>query len=881
MDVGTRMLVCLLVLASIGATRLRRIRALPAEMRLSLLAGIGVLNLLILVVCNGPLARAFADGVAPAALHGSLAAVSAMLAALALGLCWSAILDDSSRRAARLAVIGFGALAVLLCLISSPFWALLTLPLALRTGWARPIPRRPITVALGLLALATFIAWPRPPVAAFCWPPGCHYGLPLVRFARVFLAVQMALVAVKLIFGLMFGPRRIGRRLLVSHLVAGVVPVALTGVFVVLMALLAIANVRASLGTDLLRGRHAASQAILPRCVERALTTMPPSGAPGLPAALDREGLERLAVEVGNRWPAAASWRPAPETLGELPDSIGAPAARLFLFLGLEEANQGASRALLLEFDPRADRVARWIYREAAAGETVREERTTGALDEAIFAQLPPVAAWLARPSQAEGCGLVKALGNTFHAAEHRLARQGTTLRTQVIEQLPYGCSRALQELMHTRTRIAENLRFIPQHAGAEQAGGGPAPGAAASFYMPSVDSLSSIDSPLPAPSSHSSSYALSPMAQEWDPAAGEWREIRMAILGMAQLSDLIPPLPRISEDLLGLLPFIILISTALLFVLVQAVSLVMVARTGRAIARSVSLLRIGTEHVRRGDFIHRIPVEGTDELASLGEAFNEMAADLEVGRRILLEKQRLEGELELARQIQQQLLPAGEPSVPGFQLAGRSTPARQVGGDYYDFIPLGDERTLFVMADVSGKGAPAAILMSGVRAALHSIPIEKVALSDIAARLNTFIHSCTRASEFITLFVGVLDNATGELRYVNAGHDFPYLLPQAGGIERLEVGGLLMGAYPNAAYEEAVVHLRPGDRLFLYTDGLSEALDPEGVMFGEERIHETLCATRELSAAEALEMMMARVGDFTREAEASDDITMLAIRRT
>ena len=340
------------------------------------------------------------------------------------------------------------------------------------------------------------------------------------------------------------------------------------------------------------------------------------------------------------------------------------------------------------------------------------------------------------------------------------------------------------------------------------------------------------------------------------------------------------PSFPRVRENPLALLPVIILLSAACLFVLVETAALISVVRTGRDIGNAVTLLRGGTERLQRGDLAYRIPIQGTDELSEMGAAFNEMAQGLEAGRRHALERERLEGELELARKIQQRLLPEHPPTVPCCSLAGVSVPARQVGGDYYDFICLPGGRLLFVMADVSGKGAPAALLMSSVRAALHSMPTGRERPAEIAARLNAFVLTSTSVSEFVTLFLGLFNGRTGELIYVNAGHEQPYLILPDRRCERLTEGGLIMGAFAHATYADATTRLAPGATLFLYTDGLSDATNPAEEMFGEERIERALAASFGAEPKQLLAAVLSEVNAFTGEGEPADDITLVAIRR-
>ena len=510
-----------------------------------------------------------------------------------------------------------------------------------------------------------------------------------------------------------------------------------------------------------------------------------------------------------------------------------------------------------------------WMLTDRDADETRRWGDASG------LALLPPPQAWASRPPRPGGIGLIKSRGVTLHVTEHvtepvaaRIAGETAgapraSLRVQVIEELQHGHTRGLHDLMNAAARIEERMRF------ALSGGAG---------FAFSTDTLAVADAEAGRVSSYGSSYELAP-AQEWSPDGG-WQEIYLSILGLAGFGDLMPSFPRVRENPLALLPVIILLSAACLFVLVETAALMSVVRTGRDIGNAVTLLRGGTERLQRGDLADRIPIQGTDELSELGAAFNEMAQGLEAGRRHALERERLEGELELARKIQQRLSPEHPPTVPCCSLAGVSVPARQVGGDYYDFICLPGGRLLFVMADVSGKGAPAALLMSSVRAALHSMPTGRERPAEIAARLNAFVLTSTSVSEFVTLFLGLFDGRTGAADLCERGPRQPYLILPDRSLERLTTGGLLMGAFAHATYEDATTRLAPGATLFLYTDGLSDATNPAEEMFGEERIVQALTAGFGVEPKQLLAAVLSEVNAFTGEGEPADDITLVAIRR-
>jgi serine phosphatase RsbU (regulator of sigma subunit) len=882
-----RIITLALLITAVVVSRAPRIRTLSPERRLYLLSAAGLLGLAVFRLLHQTIETAVATGAELPLPALILTALATAVSLLALALVWNAILADTPRRATRLVVIGLGALGALFGLLSLGLWTFLALPLALRTGWARPLNRRWTTVTAALVGMFALILWPQLGVNSFCWPPACHGGVALARLARVFLAVQLALTSVRLVFGVMFGPRRIGRRLLVSHLVIGVLPVVLTGFFVIVTALLAIAGLRASVASRLLREHHAVSQELLASHAARILDELAPGAAAASMAAGDAPAFEDLARRVAGRWSRVASWRPLPAEPMDRTLEHPEPSPRLFLALSTYEALPNVDpaaasvrvssmapsaldawhSALVTEVSdaPPAANASRplagWILTTRTSGGDRRSGDCTG------LAMLPPPVAWAQRPLSPAGLGLIKHGGRTFHATDGLMAVHDRILRIQVIEELSGGHERVTCDLLRAAARIEESLRFT-------QAG---TPGSRDRHFTFSTDSLAAARPEESRVSSYGSSYELAP-AQEWSSTG--WQAIHLSVLGLAAIRDLVPSMPRLQENPLALLPVIVLLSTALLFVAVETAALVSAVRTGRAIGTAVSLLRAGTVRLRSGDLAHRIPVQGRDELAELGEAFNDMAHGLEEGRRHALERERLEGELALARQIQQRLLPQSAPHLPGYALAGLSVPARHVGGDYYDFICLPQNRLLFIMADVSGKGAPAALLMSSVRAALHSMPTGRERPAEIAARLNAFVLASTSLSEFVTLFLGLLDCRTGDLLYVNAGHEPPYLIHPDGSVERLALGGLLLGAFAHATYEDAAARLAPGDTLFLYTDGLSEAINPTGEMFGEDNIGQVLQAAPGEEPRAFLDRVLETVQGFAGSAEPSDDITLVAVRR-
>lgn len=245
-----------------------------------------------------------------------------------------------------------------------------------------------------------------------------------------------------------------------------------------------------------------------------------------------------------------------------------------------------------------------------------------------------------------------------------------------------------------------------------------------------------------------------------------------------------------------------------------------------------------------------------------------------------MIEKRRLEEDLRIAWEIQQQLLPASLPQVPGYEIAAGTLPARQVGGDCYDVITLPDGRLLIAIADVSGKGTPASLLMANVQAALRALAPLGMPLGELAGRVNDLIHDNTAADKFITAFLAILDPASGGLDYVNAGHNPPYHISD-GSVTPLELGGLILGIMPTAIpYQVGRVTLRPGDLLAMYTDGVSEAMNPAREEYGEERLTRLLLREPGASATQLFEHIRADVEAFVDGAGRSDDITVITLTR-
>ncbi len=237
--------------------------------------------------------------------------------------------------------------------------------------------------------------------------------------------------------------------------------------------------------------------------------------------------------------------------------------------------------------------------------------------------------------------------------------------------------------------------------------------------------------------------------------------------------------------------------------------------------------------------------------------------------------------DLQQAYDIQRGLLPERAPDVAGLDLAGYNAPCRGVGGDYYDFLRCVDGRIAVLVADVAGKGMPAALLMSNLQARAQVLFDDPTGLASLVARLNRVLKANVPGNRFITFFIGVIDPATGEMTYVNAGHNPPLLVHRDGSVERLEATGMILGILPNVEYEEKKCQMEVGDVVVLFSDGITEASRPDtDEEFGEGRLASILAELGGSPASEIIEAIQQRLQAFIAGAPAADDLTVVIARR-
>jgi sigma-B regulation protein RsbU (phosphoserine phosphatase) len=247
----------------------------------------------------------------------------------------------------------------------------------------------------------------------------------------------------------------------------------------------------------------------------------------------------------------------------------------------------------------------------------------------------------------------------------------------------------------------------------------------------------------------------------------------------------------------------------------------------------------------------------------------------------VYIEKKRIDKELELARNIQRRLLPRELPIVKGLEVYGESRSCFEVAGDYFDIINIDNDNTVFVVADVSGKGAGAAMIMANLQASIRvGIEISEN-LSNFVKRINNHVYNHTSSAEFITFFMGIWVPGENALYYVNAGHNPPILLDKENKVKRLEATGLVLGVMDNQEYKVEKVFIDPGSLLLIYTDGIEEAINQNNELFGTQRIIDLLKTHRNSQPQRIAEELNKAVVQFSGNSPICDDITMIIVKRT
>jgi sigma-B regulation protein RsbU (phosphoserine phosphatase) len=412
----------------------------------------------------------------------------------------------------------------------------------------------------------------------------------------------------------------------------------------------------------------------------------------------------------------------------------------------------------------------------------------------------------------------------------------------------------------------------------------------------------------------------LTPSSSRFDPdfifpslfSALDWetgKKEDCAIIVVTRPSLLYSALFATMGDNANVLRYVLMV-IAILLGLVELAALYIGIRLTRSMTRSVAELYNATEHVNRGYLTHRIQIRGHDQMAALEQSFNSMTESLVELAAEQKRRQQIENELAIAYEVQEALFPHKLPQLASLDVYGVCRPARLVSGDYYDFIPMGRDRLMLAVGDISGKGISAALLMATTHAFVRayslprdrlSTPAEVVAALRIDAdrsnyfwedgavasrpsvgmlmsTLNHQLFRCTAPEKYATLFLGCYDEAARELTYCNAGHLPPILLGANGSICRLDTPGMVVGLFDNETYGESTVVMRPGDLFVAYSDGVTEPENDSGE-FGEERLIALLREHRRRPLPEIGNAIASSVADWIGDAEQPDDVTVVLVR--
>lgn len=283
------------------------------------------------------------------------------------------------------------------------------------------------------------------------------------------------------------------------------------------------------------------------------------------------------------------------------------------------------------------------------------------------------------------------------------------------------------------------------------------------------------------------------------------------------------------------------------------------------------------------GVFNKRLEVGFTKDDQRLLSIIAAQSAHVIENARLYKEEQdllRLQEEMRLAKDIQVNLLPNVAPRVEGYDIAGRSIPAKEVGGDYFDYIQIGENSCALCLGDVSGKGMPAALLMANLQATLRGQISHNIPCNSCIERSNSLLYLSTDPKKFATLFYGILDYTKHELCYCNAGHDNPILFVPEKEPQRLGIGGIVLGFVPEFTFSEAKVALKPGSVLVMYSDGITEAMNEKEEELGEERLITILRQNLAMPAEKIMDNVLEAINKHIGQVPQMDDMTMIVIKR-
>ena len=293
------------------------------------------------------------------------------------------------------------------------------------------------------------------------------------------------------------------------------------------------------------------------------------------------------------------------------------------------------------------------------------------------------------------------------------------------------------------------------------------------------------------------------------------------------------------------------------------------------------------------------VPLLNKGEIVGILSAFNKKTGDLTIedqrllaiiatqssqvieNARLLAEQQALikvREEMRMAREIQVNLLPKAPPQVSGYDISAKSIPAREVGGDFFDFIERSNDKLIFCLGDGTGKGLPAAMLVANLQACIRSLAIMDLSPKDFISHANRLLYESTDAGKFVTFFMGLMDYRSGTFTYCNAGHDAPFVIRNNGERSQLDVGGVVLGFVPVYVYEEETISLASGDRLIIYSDGITEAMNGNDEEFSDARLMDMFAALKHLTAKDSIDQINTTVKAHAGDTPQSDDMTLMIL---
>jgi len=323
-----------------------------------------------------------------------------------------------------------------------------------------------------------------------------------------------------------------------------------------------------------------------------------------------------------------------------------------------------------------------------------------------------------------------------------------------------------------------------------------------------------------------------------------------------------------------------------ILIVIVVLVILISITVSKR-ITQPIKALNDGAQKVGRGNLDYIIKVKSGDELEQLASQFNEMSTNLKRYiddlENITKQKQRIESELNIASRIQLDMLPMTFPPFPDIQsidIFASMSAAKQVGGDFYDFFLINPNKLCFVIGDVSGKGIPASLFMVISQTLIKSVAMRDISPAEVLYNINNILNERNEEMMFVTVLLCVIDLTTGEVNFANGGHNPPLLMKKEQGVDFVQLNkSKILGVFPDTAFSNQNLTLASGETFFLYTDGVTEAMNPDNLQYSEKKLQQTLSGLQDLSVEKIEEEVQKTIKAFVKDADQSDDITMLIVR--